>query len=187
MSTGYKLGVYVNNGSWRNPYAIYVYNAGAWVQTKAVYVNDSGTWRQVYAFYPGINVNSTFSSSSNIYSGTCYYYGRDTSGAYTTGYFQYTKDNGWWTRAFTHQDSGGFNGDTGWVNGSSGAAWANQSYGETFIPTAPGSGNQSLFSVPTTEGQGYHYGGRWYGRWCYSGEVSSFNYATSTPSDWVSF
>lgn len=186
--SGYFLGVNVNNGSWRTPYGIYVNDSGTWRQAKAVYVNDAGTWRQVYSFYPGINVNATFSSSANIYSGTAYCRGRDGSSSYATGYFQYTADQGWWTRVFVHQDSGGFNTDSGWNKGTTGSIWANQTYATLFVPTKPGSGNQSLFSVPTLEVAGYGSGGNYQGRWCYSGEVTSFGpqSQSSQPADWIS-
>lgn len=183
---GYYLGTSVNNsGTWVVPFRISVNDGGTLRAIKQVSINDNGTWRSVYEFYPAIADDTT-------YSATATYTSRDSSSAYSTGYFRWVNttdatytSKGWWTRVFTHQDSGNFNGDSGWVAGSATAS-ANQAVGKMWLPTRSGTGNSSLISVPTLQAQGSNFSNTWYARWCYSGEVTTFNNSlNSVPSDWI--
>lgn len=183
---GFNLGIYVNNsGTWVNPYRITVNDAGTSRDIKQVYVNDGGTWRSAYEFYPAISDDTTYSATATFTS-------RDNAPASATGYFRWVNttdgtftSKGWWTRVTVYQASGGFNSDTGWVAGNCGTN-ANQAYGNMYVPTKSGTGNSSLFSVPTLQARGSHFSNNWYARWCYSNEVTTFNNSlNSYPSDWI--
>lgn len=168
----YLLNLSVNDsGTWRTPHTIYVNNSGTWQQLNTAYINDNGTWRKVYERYNGI-------LDDTEYTGTTTFTSRDGAGAQGQGWFKYVPGTGWWTRAWVHQDSGGFTGDSGWVNGNS-SSNANQADSCMIVPSS-----STVFSVPVLQNQGDHYSGQWYARWCHTAEVSSVNNVTSPPSDW---
>lgn len=182
---GYYLGTSVNNsGTWVTPYRISVNDAGTWRAIKQIYVNDGGTWRSIYEFYPSIADDTTYSASVTFTS-------RDSQSAGATGYFRWVNttdatftSKGWWTRTYVYQSSGGFTSDTGWKAGASNTN-ANQAFAAMKLPTKSGTGNSGLISVPTLQAEGSHFSTIWYARWCYSGEVTTFNNSTTKPSDWI--
>lgn len=184
---GYKLGLSVNNsGTWVTPYRISVNDAGTWRAIKQVYVNDGGTWRSIYEFYPAIADDTTYTARAT-------YTSRSGNSAYSDGYFRWVNttdatftSKGWWTRVVTYQYDGPVGPtDSGWVAGSASAS-ANQASGKMWIPTASGTGNSGLISVPTLQAKGTNFSNTWYARWNYSGEVTTFNNSlNSFPSDWI--
>lgn len=167
----YLLNLSVNNGVWVTPHTLYVNDGGTWRQINTTYINDNGTWRKIYERYNGILDNVEYTGTTNFTS-------RDGAPAQGQGWFKYVPGSGWWTRAWVHQDSGGFTADSGWVNGNS-YVNPNQAGSCMIIPNG-----STVFSVPVLQNNGNHYSGQWYARWCHTPEVSSFNNAGSVPADW---
>lgn len=172
----YIQGIYNNDAAtWRKAKKVYVNDSGVWRDVQRAYVNDGGTWRKFWEFNSGTS-GSPIVIGQEYTSGVLNFHSRDGAGAQGQSWFKYDATNGWMTRSWVHQDSGGFTGDSGWVVGNS-YANANQADVWTCIPNES-SGNHT----PKASMNGDHYSGNWYCLWDYSGVYPTVQDVTSPPS-----
>lgn len=171
---GYWRGLHANNGSWRTNQHVHIKDGGTWRDCKYVYIKDGGVWRKVFEYHHDlITEGTTYTSPEQNF------HSRDGAPAQGYGYFKFDTTNGWMTRSWVHQDSGGFTADSGWITGSSSAS-ANQADAKVCIPT-----KDSSHSVPIVMMQGDHYSGEWFCIWDYSGVITNVEDATSEPAGWI--
>jgi len=176
---GYLQGIYVNDsGTWRQMKKLYVNDSGTWRDIQRAYVNDGGTWRKIWEFNSGTS-GSPLTVGTEQTSGSLNFTSRDGMSANGQGWFKFDATNGWMTRSYVYQSSGGFSNDTGWVTGGS-CGTANQATTKICIPD-----KDSTFHTPVVQCNGNHYGSNWYARWDWSGQLSTVNNSSTQPSGWV--
>jgi len=170
----YINGSWINDsGTWRVARKLYVNDNGTWRFVKQAWVNDSGTWRRYHAM-PDITWDTEYNSGNLTWTS------RDTMPANGTGYWKYDSTNGWMTKAYVYQSSGGFSTTTSYVVGSTSAA-ANQADIYVCVPTST-----SVVSTPSVSCQGDHFSNQWFAYWDYETAYPTVNNVTSTPSGWRS-
>jgi len=177
---GYLQGIYVNDsGTWRQMKKLYVNDSGTWRDIQRAYVNDGGTWRKIWEFNSGTS-GSPLTTGSEKTSGSIGFWSRDGAAANCQGWFKFDATNGWMTRSYCYQASGGFSNNTGWVTGGS-CGTANQTTAKMCIP-----GKNSTFHTPILECNGNHYGYDWNSLWDWSGQLpGADSMDNNLPTGWV--